>query len=139
MSKKSKRPLRKHTMLLKLESDQDFLIKFLIDKAEFLESKFEIIPEEIDANCINFTGMRLNLLIDTLAETSFRVKFVKKFGSCDPLVYIPKIEIGKNALTISKENHKDFISLTHKLNENKEGLASFVDYFQKRCEVLEES
>lgn len=137
MSKKSKRPLHKHTIFVEFESNQDFLIRFLIDRAEFLEAKSGIIPEEIDAKCINFTGMRLNLLIDTLLQTSIRTKLVKQSGVCDLLTYIPKIEVGETTLFISKEEHKDFTSLFHKLTENKEGLIPFVDYFQQFCQALE--
>ena len=104
MSKKCKKvKWNKHSVFLDPNSDQMFVLKSLLNGAEFLEDKYGIIPEVVDKRCIESVGMRLNLLIPVLLEIGFRSQLLTAGKIEDPLVYFPKARFGDNITYISEK------------------------------------
>lgn len=136
MTKKIKKDkLSKHSVLLDFDKQQMKIMSFLVNGANFLEAKYGIIPETVDRECIERVGMRLNLLIPAVLEISFRSQLLEAGEIKNPLVYFPKIRIGENTIFISEKEHQDFCLLYNNITANKDGLATFLDYFHEYCEA----
>jgi len=136
MSKKcNKVKWNKHSVFLDPNSDQMFVLKSLLNGADFLEDKYGIIPEVVDKRCIESVGMRLNLLIPVLLEIGFRSQLLTAGKIKDPLVYFPKTRFGDNITYISEKDHKDFCLLFNIMSENTSGFITFFDYFHQYCEA----
>ena len=120
--------LQKHHITI--DPRQDSMMLMLASLSEFRQKwidKEGALPEEIDARCVDMTGMRFNLLLTTMCEAHTRLLLVKQGAIPDVFTYMPEMQVGCQTYPISKQEHKQIVSCMEQYSKTGDKVPQFLD------------